>query len=351
MRRLSHELRSEGALTQRPSTRRVEGVPDFFIVGHAKSGTTALYEMLGRHPQVFMSVPKEPWFFARDNPNPQTSGDRSIEFTGRKRESLEDYLSLFAGAGAGQRVGEASSSYLWSLSAPARIAAMRPDARIIAIFREPASFLRSLHLQLLGAHEELEKSFRRAIELEDERRQNRHIPKYAYWPQTLIYTDRVKYVEQLQRYHAVFPKEQVLILIYDDFRGDNQTTLRRVLRFLEIDDTVAIEPVEANPTVGVRSVRLDDLRRSLRNGRGRGLGAVRDVGKALTTRRLREAVYYPLMRRTVYSEPPSVDEDFMGELRRRFRPEVVALSEYLDRDLVTLWGYGSGANGASRPND
>jgi hypothetical protein len=314
-------------------------IPDFFIVGHAKCGTTALYDMLRRHPQIFMSVPKEPWFFARENPDRQTSGRRSIAFTGEKRETLDQYLALFAGAQPGQRVGEASSSYLWSQTAPRRIAAARPDARIIAIFREPATFLRSLHLQHLSSHDESEKSLRKAIELEAARREDRHIPRHANWPQVLIYTDRVKYVEQLRRYHALFAPEQILALIYDDFRADNEATLRRVLRFLEVDDTHPIEPLERNPTVGVRSVRLDDLRRSLRVGGTPALRAIRDVGKALTTRRLREALYYPFMRRTVYAQAPPVDPELMLELRRRFKPEVVALSEYLGRDLVKLWGY------------
>jgi hypothetical protein len=316
-------------------------VPDFFIVGHAKCGTTALYRMLGEHPQIFMSDPKEPWFFARENPNPQLSGERSPAFTGRKRETLNEYLSLFAAAGPGQRIGEASSSYLWSKSAPARIAAMRPDARIVAMFREPASFVRSLHLQLLSAHEETEKSLRRAVELEGARREGKHLPRHAYWPETLMYCERVRYVEQLRRYRAVFPEEQVLVLVYEDFRADNEATLRRLMRFLDVDETYGVKVIQANATVGVRSVRLDELRRSLRAGRGPGLRALRDVGKALTTQRMREALYYPLVRRAVYTRAPTVDEEFMHELRRRFKPEVIALSEYLERDLVKLWGYES----------
>jgi hypothetical protein len=321
-----------------PATPRI---PDFFIVGHAKCGTTALYRMLSEHPQIFMSDPKEPWFFARENPNPQLAGERSMAFTGRKRETLSEYLTLFAAARPEQRIGEASSSYLWSTSAPERIAAMRPDARIVAMFREPASFVRSLHLQLLSAHEETEKSLRRAVELEEARREGKHLPPYAYWPQTLMYCERVRYVEQLKRYRAVFPDEQLLVLVYEDFRADNDGTLRRLMRFLDVDETFAVKVIEANSTVGVRSVRLDELRRSLRAGRGPGLRALRDLGKALTTHRMREAFYYPLMRRTVYTKPPAVDEELMRELRRRFKPEVVALGEYLERDLVKLWGYES----------
>src|SRR4051795_6870906 len=122
-------------------------LPDFFIVGHAKSGTTALYEMLRRHPQIFMPELKEPWFFATDMEpvfTPPRGGDGP--------KTLEEYAAVFAGAGSDQRVGEASSSYLWSRTAAAGIAEVQPQARIIAILREPASFLRSLHLQLLQTH-------------------------------------------------------------------------------------------------------------------------------------------------------------------------------------------------------
>src|SRR5260221_4876184 len=131
-------------------------MPDFFIVGHAKCGTTALYEALRRHPQIFMPLNKEPWFFARENPHPQTSGERSIEYTGRRTETLEDYLANFAAARPDQLVGEGSTSYLWSPAAAAAIAKAQPNARIIAILREPADFLRSLHLQRLTDHIESE---------------------------------------------------------------------------------------------------------------------------------------------------------------------------------------------------
>jgi Sulfotransferase family len=321
-------------------------VPDFFIVGHAKCGTTALYEMLRRHPQIYMpeykeGAGKEPWFFSRDNPHPQTSGERSVAFTGRRAMTLDEYLSLFAGAGREQRVGEASTSYLWSSSAASRISQLRPDAKIIAIIREPASFLRSLHQQLLVNHHESEIDFRKAVALDQPRREGRHIPSHSYWPQALIYSDRVRYVEQLRRYHAVFPPEQVLVLIYDDFRNDNETTVRRVLRFLDVDDSHQIEMIEANPSITLRSNWINDVRRSLRAGRGPVFKVVKGMGKTITSRRMRTALYYPSVRRIAYRAPAPPDEQFMCELRSRFKPEVVALSEYLDRELVTLWGYDS----------
>jgi hypothetical protein len=319
-------------------------IPDFFIVGHAKCGTTALYEMLKSHPQIFMpeykwGAGKEPWYFSRDNPQPQTDNVRSVRFTGRHAVTLEEYAALFAGARADQIVGEASTSYLWSTSAAERIARARPDARIIAILREPASFLRSLHLQLLQNHHEVEHDFRRAVELDQPRREGREIPFHSYWPQALIYSDRVRYVEQLRRYEAVFPSDQLRVLIYDDFRSENEATVRRVLNFLGVSDVYPLQAVEVNPTIAIRSTRLDRLRLDLRAGRGPLLRGVRALGKALSTNRLRRAIYYPSVRRAVWGKPPPEDPEFMHELRVRFKGEVVALSEHLGRDLVSLWDY------------
>jgi hypothetical protein len=333
-------------MTVSPDPTRVQApavarAPDFFIVGHAKSGTTALYEMLRQHPQIYMPDHKEPWFFARSNPHPQADGERSIAFTGRRMETMEDYLALFRGATPDQLVGEASTSYLWSTTAASRIAEVRSDARIIAIFREPASFLRSLHLQLVTNRHETEKDLCKAIALDDARREDRHIPKYSYWPQALIYSDRVRYVDQLRRYHAVFPREQVLVLIYDDFRRDNAGTVRQVVRFLGVDGTEELDVLEANPTIGVRSVRLHSLIRVLVLGRGPVSGALKSTIKAITSARLRKEFVYPLRRRLVYRYPEPPEEEVMLELRRRFKGEVVALSEYLGRDLVSLWGYES----------
>jgi Sulfotransferase family len=308
-------------------------LPDFFIAGPLKSGTTALFEMLRLHPQIFMPDSKEPRFFAtemyyRDAPRP-----------GGTPKTLEEYLSWFTEARPDQRVGEASPSYLWSPGAAARIAEVQPDARIIAILREPASLLRSLHLEFVQIYVETETDLRKALALESPRREGKHIPRHTYWPPLLLYSDHVRYVEQLRRYHAHFPREQVLVLIYDDFRADNAGTLRRVLRFLGVDDSVPLELRDANPTVGLRSQRVHEALHAVSVGHGPLSRAIKESIKAVTPRRLRRGLWLGVERRFLYTAPPEVDERLVAELRSRFKPEVVALSDYLDRDLVTLWGY------------
>ncbi len=324
---------TESSAAARASQSRV---PDFFIVGHPKSGTTALYEMLRRHPQIYMPDLKEPWFFASDL-RPRFQPARS----GATPSTLEGYLELFTGAGPEQVVGEASSSYLRSADAASAIAALRPDARIIAILREPAGFLRSLHLQLLEDHVESEKDLRRAIALEPQRREGKKVPRRSHLPQMLLYSDYVHYVAQLRRYHAVFPPKQVLVLIHDDFRSDNDSTVREVLRFLEVDDRAPVDATEANVTVKrIRSQRLDEIVTGVTVGRG-PLSRVAKAGvKALLpSGELRARALRATRREVVYGKPRSPDEQLMLELRRRFRGEVVALSEYLERDLLALWGY------------
>jgi hypothetical protein len=315
-------------------------VPDFFIVGQPKSGTTALYEALRGHPQIYMPELKEPVFLASD----LRAGLRR-ETVRARPQTLEEYLSLFTSAGPQQRAGEASALYLWSRNAAANIAELQPAARIIAILREPASFLRSLHLQLLQDHSESEQDLATALELEPARREGRQIPRECPRPAALFYSEYVRYLDQLRRYHAVFSPEQVLVLIYDDFRADNDGTVRAVLRFLEVDDTHALELTEANRSVRLRSKQLDDVTQAVSAGRGPVMRVVKAPVKALSSRRLRHGALRLARRRLLYAKPPPADDQVMLALRRGFKAEVVALSDYLGRDLVSLWGYDSAALG------
>jgi hypothetical protein len=323
---------TEAAATARGAQQRV---PDFYIVGHPKCGTTALYEMLRHHPQIYMPELKEPWYFASDM-LPRFQPPRSAP----PLSTLEDYRSLFVDAQPDQRIGEASSAYLLSHTAAERIAEVRPDARIVAILREPASFLRSLHLQLLRTHVESQKDLGRAIGLEHARRQGRRVPRRSHRPQLLMYSEHVRYVEQLRRYHDVFAPEQVLVLVYDDFRADNEGTVRRVRRFLGVEEGAPVEVTDANPTnVRMRSQQMDELLNVVSVGRGPISRALKTALKTVMPGGLRSRAMDATQRHLVMGAPRPPDEQLMLQLRRRFKGEVQAAGEYLDRDLVALWGY------------
>src|SRR5580765_3646808 len=114
-------------------------LPNFLIIGAGKSGTTALYEYLKQHPQVYMSPVKEPRFFAFEG--------ESVNFGGPWGErlnpevmafnSIASYSALFEDVEDETAIGEASPIYLWAAKAAARIHRRVPDARLIAILRDP----------------------------------------------------------------------------------------------------------------------------------------------------------------------------------------------------------------------
>src|SRR5262249_53959755 len=159
-------------------------------------------------------------------------------------------------------------------------------------------------------------------------------------PQLLLYSEHVRYTEQLRRFRERFPPEQVLVLIYDDFRADNAGTLRTVLSFLGVDEDVELAPGDVNVTTRtVRSHRLHDLIDTVAHGRGRAGSLAKSVVKSLAPRSVRRDAFTATRRHLVTADAPEEDPALMLELRRRFAPEVEAAGDYLGRDLVTLWGY------------
>ena len=131
--------------------------PDFFIVGAPKCGTTALAEYLRQHPDVFFSDPKEPCYFCNDFP--------------RKRyvESESDYTALFRKAKSGSILGEGSVWYLYSECAIENIYQFNPNAKIIAMIRNPVDLVYSLHSQLVYSGEETISDFEEAWDIQYKR--------------------------------------------------------------------------------------------------------------------------------------------------------------------------------------
>jgi Sulfotransferase domain len=291
--------------------------------------------MLRQHPQVFMSPLKEPHYFASDRaPRFERPEGRPLPRT------FEDYTALFTDARPEQKVGEASASYLWSRVAPGEIARVRPDARIIAILREPVAFLRSMHLNWVRNGWETERDLAKAIELEPARARGEQLPPECQYPVLLQYTDHVRYIEQLRRYAELFAPEQMLVLIHEDYRADNEAVLRDVMRLVGVDEHEPLDTLRANVSTGeVRSERLDGVVSSVTVGRGALSRSARAAVKSVTTRRMRRSAFEAVRRRAVLSDPPEPDEEFLRELRARFLPEVQAVGEHLGRDLVSLWGY------------
>ena len=129
------------------------------------------------------------------------------------------------------------------------------------------------------------------------------------------------------------------MLIYEEFKADNEETVRLVMHFLGVDDSSPISSTTANPTVRVRSQGLNHLLHAVSVGRGPISLAIKGSIKSVTPRRARRRAVAIAEKRLVFRAPLPPDEDLMLELRHRFKGEVVAVSEFLGRDLVTFWGY------------
>lgn len=199
--------------------------PNFFIVGAAKCGTTALYTYLREHACVFMASPKEPNFFVPD-----------ISLR-REATTRKEYVALFRDATDQHwRVGEASTMYMYSREAAALVQAHAPQARIVVIVRNPLELLRSWHAQMVYERNEDQEDFSAAWDLRFHRGAGRRVPSSCLDRKLLWYDKIARLGEQTERWLRYFPPERVKIISFDDFRADTGSVYRDVLEFLELPD-------------------------------------------------------------------------------------------------------------------
>jgi hypothetical protein len=198
-------------------------LPNLFIVGAPKCGTTAWVEYLRTHPDIFFPNSKEDCFFALDLP-----GFRFIH-------SEAEYSKLFAGSGGAKIVGEASAMYLFSDAAAGAIRLYNPDAKILIFLREQEDYLPSLHNQFLREFAEEIEDFETVWRLSG-RRPPDTIPTTCLEPRTLDYAAMGRFSEQIERYLTVFPPEQVRVIHFRDWIADPRRTYLAILDFLGLDD-------------------------------------------------------------------------------------------------------------------
>lgn len=207
-------------------------LPDFLLVGAAKSATTSLYHYLNQHPGIRMTTLKESWFFSFvDNPPRYTSPGVLSSVV----SSVEEYTKLFAGARAEQKLGDASPSYLYtyrdtinyihSLYPPA----YRKDLRIVISLRDPVSRTYSQYWTFRRvANEPL--SFEAAIEDSVIQRRLR-----ANWNIFYDYTGFGRYYEQVKAYLEAFGRDRVLIVLYDDIQKNPVAVCQEIFAFIGVD--------------------------------------------------------------------------------------------------------------------
>jgi Sulfotransferase family len=209
-------------------------LPEFLVIGAPRCGTTALWEMLRQHPQIYMPT-KEPRFYSSD---PQAARTHAH---GRPRRRLgyplvtdpESYRALFAPGYPSQVTGEASPSYLRSPLAAQRIAAEIPGVKLIVILRHPVERAYSSYWFYAMQGVERAATFEQA--LAEERLRPRRAPHVRHFALGL-------YHAQLRHYLRYFPAEQIRVHLHEDWQGRPAAVLNDLFAFLGVDDRFQPEP-------------------------------------------------------------------------------------------------------------
>jgi hypothetical protein len=216
-------------------------MPDFLVIGAAKAGTTALHAALTGHPGLYLSAIKEPKFFLTDGP-PPTKGGPGDALTYREHIwRRADYEALFDAAPPGTLRGEATPLYLYDRAAMRRIRETLPDARLIAILRDPVERAHSNWTHLWSAGLEPVGDFVRACDEEDRR-------IAAGWASFWHYVALGRYGEQLEHLFTLFPREQVLVLRYRRMVDEPAKILDQICAFLGVEQGVLTEIPRHNVT-------------------------------------------------------------------------------------------------------
>ena len=200
-------------------------VPDFYVVGAPRCGTTALCRYLARNPQVCFSRPKEPHYFAQLTDLPTAE------------ELQRDYLDrCFPHHSEKHRVvGEGSVSYLHLPDTLRKIVHFNPAARFLAMLRNPLTMLPSYHQRMRYLLQEDEADFEAAWNLEPLRKENEKIPPRCVDSRLLLYSEMARYGAQIDRLFEIAGRERTKIIVFDDFVSEPLAVYQEVLSFLGVD--------------------------------------------------------------------------------------------------------------------
>ena len=294
--------------------------PNFFIVGAPKCGTTALAEYLSSHPNIYMSRPKEPCFFAE-------------EFQVYIK-TWSQYLSLFEETTEQHKIiGEASVHYLCSAQAIEKIYAYNPDAKIIAMVRNPVDLVYSYHSQLLyNAEDEDESDFEKAWHLQPCRKQGLNLPKLCNNPEALQYKNIGNLGTQIEKLLAIFPSKQVKVIVFEDFKTSTKTVYEEVLSFLNLTSDKRDEFPKINANKKHKIALLGKLTEKPPKALLKGADFIK---KHLGIQSFR---IMPSIRQAnlEYFDRTPLRENFRTYLIAEFKEEVEKLSRILNKDL-NIW--------------
>ncbi len=300
-------------------------LPNFFIFGATKSGTSSLYFYLKQHPDIFMPGVKEPHFFGF-RPDEEVWEVRNGETrkNGYAVTNSDAYQKLFeAGTGIKAR-GEASVMYIYLEGSEKRIHAQVPDAKLVAVLRNPVERAYSAYLHLIREEDELCATFMDALDAEPKRVAEGWAPLYHY--QNMGF-----YGEQLSRFYKQFAPEQIKVFLYEDLETEPERVVQDIYKFVGVDPSFKPDTKTRHNISGVpRSRLVHQAHRFLKKS-----SSLKDFGKALLPTPLRNRAKRQLLSRleTQNLRKPPLSPEARARLITAYRDDLGTLQELLGRDL------------------
>ena len=288
-------------------------VPNFFIVGAAKSGTTSLWQYLRGNKDVCMpkdELIKEPGFFSS-----------------RNKRTFDQYFALFDDKSR-KLVGEASTLYLTDPTAALKIYQYNPEAKIIIILRNPADRAYSLYNWMVQEGYEWAGSFSKALKLE-EKRKSKKIPNFFepeyYW--NYMYYRSGLYYEQVRRYVSLF-KQKVIVIKFEDFKNEPSKIYNQVCSFLDIDENKILYK-KHNVSNRIYSPKLQFFLRKLNS-------FVINFRKTFSNRKsISKKARDRLLKLGIRKGPrvEKINKDIRKKLLNDYQQDIIRLSEYLNKNF------------------
>lgn len=308
-------------------------MPNFLIVGAAKSGTSSLDRYLGQHPDIFIPPKKEAHFFSIPDFPPKFQGPGDEGMNEETIRSQEAYERLFEGAGSARAVGESSAFYLYYPGTAKQIFAANPHMKIVMILREPVSRAYSAYMHNI-------RDDRETLSFEEALKEEPHRKRLDYEPMWL-YRELGLYSEQIQRYLDVFGSEQVRIVLYDDFSADAQKVVSDVCAFLGVRTDIAMDTGLRHNESGVPKSRALFNFISKPN-------PVKELIKPFIPPTVRERL--GIKAKSMMLKKSAMSPASRAELQAFYRADVLRLQELIGRDLSS-WLKTAKVNEPMSPNE
>ena len=294
-------------------------MPNFLIIGAAKSGTSALWKYLAQHPEIYMSPKKEPHFFAYENQIPASNGP--MDYTNTAKTDLASYMALFDNVTNEKMYGEAATTSLYLPQSVERIEHYIPDAKFIAILRQPADRAYSSFMHLIRDHREPVTNFREALLLEEERIAD-------HWGFMWHYTKVGYYHDQLKRFYDRFDTNQVRVYLHDEFESQPMTIIKDIFEFLEVDTTFTPDiTVRANMSGKQKSKKVEQLTTTLFDRPN----PIRFLARRMISAEKR--YQFTTNARNKNLDRQLLDEETKAYLTALFKDDIQKLENLIDRDL------------------